>query len=189
MFQAAETRATRWPAILAAAVVLATGSACGHADQPEAPRVTEHGAPRVQDPMDPNVRGRPPCALLPDSRLTAAGLPANAERRVFSDAAADACQWDDLTIAWSRDTPSLDALYADRDEQVYFDETAVLGYPAVYANTIDRADGHCVLTVGVTDTAAFYAAARLAHPTKDEACTRAKRAATEVLRTLQKPVG
>ena|ERR1700754_609593 len=100
-----------------------------------------------------------------------------------------ACQWDGLTIAWSQNTPSLDALYADRDEQAYFDETEVLGYPAVYANTIDRADGHCVLTVGVTDTAAFYAAAQPAHPAEGEACRLAKRAATEVVRILREPVG
>lgn len=56
--------------------------------------------------------------LVPDDRLAAAGLPANAEHRVFADAAADACEWDDLTIAWPHSTPSLDALYADRDKQV-----------------------------------------------------------------------
>lgn len=177
--------------VLVAAVVLVTASAC---EQHTAPATTKHGAPRVRHPMDPNVHYRPPCTLLPDFRLTAAGQPAKAEHRILSDAAADACQWgypslasaDGLSIGWSHRTPSLDALYADRDRQEYFEETTVLGYPAVFANTIERQDGHCVLTVGVADTAAFYAAMELEHPTKNEACTIAKRAATEVIRTLQR---
>jgi hypothetical protein len=108
-----------------------------------------------------------------------------------------ACQWQftgggRLTIAWPEKTPGLQALYARRTEQLYFEETTVMGYPAVFANEgVDRTDrGHCVLNVGVHDNLVFYAAAQtvgeLGTKPPQDACTVATNAATAVVQELSR---
>jgi Protein of unknown function (DUF3558) len=92
-----------------------------------------------------------------------------------------------LAVGWAYDTPGLGALYARRAKQAYFQPTAILGYPAVFANKEDfRATGHCVLSVGVADTRAFFVETNThGEDAPPDPCETARRAATTVVRNLR----
>jgi hypothetical protein len=182
-----------WAVVPAAACTAPDGSPSTH---PPA-RSGAATAPHVRDPLSPRpgqLRDAP-CSVLPGGSADGLGMPAEASRAPLFGAPDYACQWQftggsRLTIAWPAKTPGLAALYARRAEQLYFEETTVLGYPAVFANEgVDRTDrGHCVLNVGVQDDLVFYAAAQTVgaldeKPTRD-ACTVARSAATAVVRGL-----
>jgi Protein of unknown function (DUF3558) len=178
----------------AIAGLLALGAACG---QPKRPSQSSTVAPRVSDP--PAAAGQVivhPCTALTDAQVTEVGLPPDIEHRTLIDAVSARCLWEftrpatgvaSLAVGWAYDTPGLAALYARRTEQAYFQPIAILGYPAVFANKEDwRADGHCVLHVGVSDTRAFFVAINThGEDAPPDPCETARRAATTVVRNLR----
>ncbi|MGC5624484.1 DUF3558 domain-containing protein [Streptomyces albidoflavus] len=150
------------------ACLVLTGASCAPA-QPSpggsgAPERT--GAPRVDKPLATEAKRAYPCASLTDAQAVAAGAQPGTEHRALHDGTGAACLWEPeasaegakVTVSWPSDTPDLDVLYGLRDEQAYFEETTLQGYPAVFANQNDRRDRHCVLYVGVSDDAVFSTA-------------------------------
>ncbi|WP_242539480.1 DUF3558 family protein [Streptomyces albidoflavus] len=90
-------------------------------------------------------------------------------------------------MSWPSDTPDLDVLYGLRDEQAYFEETTLQGYPAVFANQNDWRDRHCVLYVGVSDDAVFYTAVdTFGEEGAPGPCDAARKAAESVVDNLRR---
>ncbi|MFD4989673.1 DUF3558 domain-containing protein [Streptomyces sp. NPDC058374] len=183
-------------ACAALACLVLTGASCSPA-QPSsggsgAPERT--GPPRVNDPLATGAKRAYPCASLTDAQAVAAGSPPGTEHRALHDANGAACLWEPeasaegakITVSWPSDTPGLDALYGLRDEQAYFEETVVQGYPAVFANQNDWRDRHCVLHVGVSDDAVFYTAAdTFGEDGLPDPCDTARKAAESVVDNLR----
>lgn len=155
-------------ACAALACLVLTGASCSPAQpSPGGPGAPERtGAPRVDDPLATEAKRAYPCASLTDAQAVAAGAPPGTEHRTLHDAGGAACLWEPeasaegakITVSWPSDTPDLDVLYGRRDEQAYFEETVLQGYPAVFADQNDWRDRHCVLYVGVSDDAVFSTA-------------------------------
>ncbi|MFF8567603.1 DUF3558 domain-containing protein [Streptomyces albidoflavus] len=185
-------------AVACAALVclVLTGAACSPA-QPSpgssgAPERT--GAPRVDDPLATEAKRAYPCASLTDAQAVAAGAQPGTEHRALHDGTGAACLWEPETsaegariaVSWPTGTPDLDALYSLREEQAYFEETTLRGYPAVFANQSDGRDRHCVLYVGVSDDAVFYTAAETFGEDGPPApCDAARKAAESVVDNLR----
>ncbi|MER5222847.1 DUF3558 domain-containing protein [Streptomyces flaveus] len=182
---------------VAACLVLA-GSSCSKPEQSPQSAGARHstGAPRIDNPLATEGMMSYPCSALTDAQAIDAGMPSDVEHRELFDANGVACLWEYersatgvgmLTVAWPSDTPGLDALYARRSEQKYFEETTMRGYPAVFANEEDwRAEGHCVLYVGVSDASAFYTAVDTnGEDGLPRPCDAARRAASTVVENLR----
>ncbi|SFP84578.1 Protein of unknown function [Amycolatopsis arida] len=115
-------------------------------------------APKVADPLDPQPLVTDPCGLVTDGQLAELGLEKERERDTATGE--KECVWrqtaqPENTIAVSafRSNPNgLGDIYDQRNEQEYFDEVTIGGYPAVFASELDRRDdGRCALWIGVTD--------------------------------------
>jgi len=76
-------------------------------------------------------------------------------------------------------------MYGARERYVYFEETTVSGYPAVFRDTIERREsGRCVIAVGVSDSLYFHVSEQ-GELDAVGACERAKQVAAAVISTMQ----
>jgi hypothetical protein len=119
-------------------------------------------APRVREPLDPTRLLVNACDALSPAHVDALDLEPGKPR---TNEVGPTCSWD--YADGSRNTVSvapiepnkngLSDLYGARDEQAYFEETTIAGYPAIYSDiTDDRHRGRCTLFVGVTDQLAVF---------------------------------
>ncbi|XVS67969.1 DUF3558 domain-containing protein [Actinosynnema sp. CA-299493] len=119
-------------------------------------------APEVAEPLTPDPFLSDACRAISADTAAALNLatPGNGDRTPASSG----CVWRTVdrqfTVAVSRMTTltaGLSEIYAQwaKDPEVYryFEPLVVRGYPALYADKIDkRARGHCTLNIGVTDS-------------------------------------
>jgi hypothetical protein len=127
------------------------------------------------------------CSTLTPAQLTALGL-------VIKPAISDStgCRWSDGLgngpgIQWvTSNTNGLADLYVKKDTFAYWIPTTIAGYPAVYGDALadQRADGSCVLNVGVNDHLYFF----IGYSDQDrkaQACDLATQTAAYVIATIK----
>ncbi|HEY1573721.1 MAG TPA: DUF3558 domain-containing protein [Pseudonocardiaceae bacterium] len=152
---------------------------------------TPSAAPKVTHPLDASTVVAKPCASL--SRRDVIGLgftdPTSSADR---DANGTGCSWAGeaggaIAISWdTANTHGLADLYAKKSTYSYWIPTSIAGYPAVYGDGLGdlRADGNCIVNVGVSDQLAFFA---MYDDPADapSACSLAGKAAADVIATLK----
>lgn len=151
-------------------------------------------APKVAEPLKPDAFVSDACRALSADMAAALNLatPGIGDRTPTSSG----CIWRTkdrrFTIGVSyltTLTAGLSEIYAQReknpDAYLYFEPTIVLGYPALYADKIDdRARGHCLLNIGVTDS--LFAQIAVNHvPRSQNVCELAARAGEAVITTMK----
>ncbi|MGB3339800.1 MAG: DUF3558 domain-containing protein [Devosia sp.] len=155
-----------------------------------------YGAPRVESPLDASKVLTDPCAVLTPAQLT--GFRVNTPGRGDTESeiaktVGPLCTWTADTeipsvigVAWqSGNKNGLSDLYRMRDDQEYFVEATVEGYPAVFSSEIDNRDGgDCSITVGVSDALTFFAD-ETGMLDADGACARAEQVAAAAIATLK----
>jgi len=152
-------------------------------------------APEVTEPLTPDPFVSDACQAISADKAAALNLatPGNSDRTPASSG----CIWRttdrQFTIAVSYMITlksGLSEIYAQRakdpDAYRYFEPVAVLGYPALYADKIDeRARGHCLLNIGVTDS--LFAKVAVNHLSRSaNVCELAARAGEAVITTMKK---
>lgn len=157
-------------------------------------------APTVEHPLRPGRYTDEPCALLTSEQMQDFGFASSTKPDSRENAAGGmTCSWSDyahggvttISLGWLPDNEAgLGSTYAQRQEfeqNGYFEPTTVSGYPAVYASKDDdRADGVCVLDVGVNEHVELLTDANTAPDIRAKACSMAKSAAAAAIETLQK---
>lgn len=154
----------------------------------------DHGAPRVDHPLDGARYLTEPCAALSGEQLAGFGVVDPGET---SSAVADVsshCIWHavpevnstiDVGFIAVGDL-GLAKLYAERDRQEYFEETTVQEYPAVFHSILDRRpSGACNISVGISNTL-FFRTSEQGRTDAIQACARAKSVADAVITTLKR---
>lgn len=159
-----------------------------------APR--NHGAPNVEVPLDPSTFLDKPCSVLSRSQLADLGIVAPGRARTegaIAESIGPQCIWhappevnstiDVGFVIGNR--LGLSALYAAREQQVYFEETNVQDYPAVFHDIVDlRAMGACNISVGISNKLSFRTS-EFGELNASETCARAKSVANAVITTLK----
>ncbi|MFC4853597.1 DUF3558 domain-containing protein [Actinophytocola glycyrrhizae] len=157
---------------------------------------SEPEAPRVADPLDATRFLTDPCAVLTPAQLATFKVSRPGKPDTDSEIAKQVgplCSWradteipSSIGVTWQRGNKNgLGDLYRIRDRYDYFEPTTVDGYPAVFRDSSDaRADGDCLISVGVSDSLTFTAGES---GTLDAhgACDRAAQVAAAVLATLK----
>lgn len=155
-----------------------------------------YGAPQVENPLDASKVLTDPCAVLTAAQLTSFGVSTPGRGDTESEIAKTVgplCLWtadpevdSTIGVAWqSGNKNGLSDLYRMRDDQEYFVEATVEGYPAVFSSEIDNRDGgDCSITVGVSDALTFFAD-ETGMLDADGACARAEQVAAAAIATLK----
>jgi len=120
--------------------------------------------PKVPAPLSTQALLSDPCSALGDSDATGIGLAAPGRPFQGDQGAAKdlkGCQWVSAEfqglntagiVPLTPNKNGISDIYAQKNQEAYFEVTTLAGYPAVHAaKTDDRANGHCELWVGVTD--------------------------------------
>jgi hypothetical protein len=116
---------------------------------------------------------------------------ANAISKSGSSAVGSQCSWTgesggSVSIGWvTLNTNGLSDLYVKASTIAYWQPTVIAGYPAAYGDAISdgRAQGDCVLNVGVSDKLAFNI--QFNNPADAaRSCALVAQAATDVIRNL-----
>jgi hypothetical protein len=148
-------------------------------------------APKVGQPLDASALVAKPCSSLTASNLADVDL-TDALSGPDSDTNGSACSWageagGGINVSWETvNTHGLSDLYAKQSTFAYWQPTTVAGYPGVYADSVkdQRADGDCVLNVGVSDQLTFFV--EYDNPTEGtQACSLAGKAASDVIANLK----
>lgn len=157
---------------------------------------TEHGAPKVSDPLDASKYLTQPCSVLTTAQAQSFSQSNPGEPDVDSALArgvGPGCDWGGETLNeefrvgfLSGNKKGLDDTYRGKAQyDAYFEETSVDGYPAVFSAATDARDrGECSVTTGISDSMAFHITwqGRL----KGQAsCDRAKEVASAVIQTIK----
>ncbi|MFD8491958.1 DUF3558 domain-containing protein [Amycolatopsis sp. NPDC059657] len=149
-------------------------------------------APRVPSPLNTASLLSDACTGLSSSALSQLQLKAGYRR---TNNSGPTCAWD--SSATSSDTVSispittskggLSTIYDRKDKQEYFEPTTIGGYPAVFADPVDRrTDGRCSLHVGVTDDLEVLVFTQLSDgKAKTNPCPVAEDVATAMIDTLK----
>lgn len=160
----------------------------------EAPR--NDGAPNVEVPLDPSSFLDKPCSVLSRRQLADLGIVAPGRARTdgaIAEHVGPQCVWHAPPAVNSTidvgfvigNRRGLGALYAARDQQVYFEETKVQDYPAVFHDIVDLRDrGACNISVGISNTLSFRTS-EFGELNASETCARAKSVANAVITTLK----
>jgi hypothetical protein len=147
-------------------------------------------APEVSHPLDASGLLKAPCSALTASDVAGLGVVSPIIAAHNGAEGAD-CGWTGTSggtvgVTWETvNTNGLADLYAKESTMAYWQPTAVSGYPAVYGDALidQRQQGDCVLNVAVSDHLYFFV--DLNDPTAvAQSCSRAERAAADVVRTL-----
>lgn len=122
---------------------------------------TEHGAPKVTQPLDYARFEANPCGILAAPQLQTLGL-SGIVGEDTTGTAAKSCAWNDsrgvsgqtLFVAFPPGGGGLDHLYQIRDSFAFFEpQPPIQGYPVILnAPTNDREPGGCAMDIGITDT-------------------------------------
>jgi hypothetical protein len=183
-------------AVAAAVVMVGCSSGTGGqavptADVPTASSSTPPSAPKVTQPLNASALVAKPCSSLTLSNVAGVGL-TDAISNSDSDANGKACSWAGeaggaVAVSWdTANTHGLSDLYAKQSTYAYWQPTTVTGYPAVYGDGLgdQRANGDCVLNVGVSDQLAFFV--QYNNPANaTQACSLAGKAAADVIANLK----
>ncbi|MCC8244986.1 DUF3558 domain-containing protein [Saccharothrix luteola] len=122
---------------------------------------TEHGAPRVKNPVDFSATEVDPCSALTATQVQTLGL-AGTTGKDDSRASGKACMWSGFTgpsglivsLRFVAGSGGLDNLYNLRSSYKLFEpQSEIQGLPAALVAVLDnRARGECGLAVGLTDS-------------------------------------
>jgi hypothetical protein len=144
----------------------------------------------VTHPLDATKMVANPCSALSPTDLAGLHI-TNPINKANSNATASDCGWTGdsggtIGIGWvTANSGGLSDLYAKASTIVYWQPTTVDGYPAAFGDAISdgRAQGDCVLNVGVNDH--LYFGAQYDNPDNvSQACALAQQAATDVVKNL-----
>ncbi|WP_410660133.1 DUF3558 domain-containing protein [Amycolatopsis sp. lyj-112] len=119
-------------------------------------------APKVSNPLNTTAIDSDACAALSAAKLAELGYGEGEKRTTSRGPGCSLFAQDDrlnqVEVSSVTDaSDGLEAVYAKRADDAYFEETQVSGYPAVYAEAIDgRPNGKCGLFVGVSDQRVVY---------------------------------
>lgn len=152
-----------------------------------------YGAPDVPAPLEYSRFLTDPCAVLSDDQLADfavanPGMPSTTGSIVEN--VGPSCTWpngsDALGVGIVVGNPNgLADLYRTRDQEAYFEEVAVNGYPGVFHSGVDLRDrGNCNLAVGITNSVTILSLVQ-SRMDAQKACARAKDVAAAVLDTLK----
>lgn len=156
----------------------------------------QNGAPRVTDPLDADQFIADPCAALTVEQLSRFGITSPGEpdtEGAIATEAGPSCVWQTaqevpstLGVGYlTGNENGLADMYGARDRYVYFEETTVSGYPAVFRDTLDRRDiGTCTIAVGVSDSL-YFRVSEQGDLDAVGACERAEQVAAAVIETMQ----
>jgi hypothetical protein len=148
----------------------------------------DDNVPQVDSPLDASSFVAAPCTSLTDEQRTAFNV--GAGKPHGGGNLPPGCGWfgDDgaVGVGWlEQNENGLADTYLRRDEDAYFVETEVDGYPGVFTDLTDgRPSGRCGVVVAVSDTMTFYASVN-AGPVGDAACDKAKQVAAAILDTVR----
>jgi hypothetical protein len=125
---------------------------------------TPSTAPPITHPLDASGLVTKPCAALSPSDLAGLGV-TNPIDGADHDANGAGCTWTGDTggtvgVSWeTTNTHGLADLYVKKSTFAYWIPTTIAGYPGVYGDSLgdQRANGDCVVNVGVSDHLAFFA--------------------------------
>ncbi len=145
---------------LATSLVLLTacGGKSGTAEPPATTGSTVDPSLKVATPLRTQALVGDPCTAIGDSDSTAIGLAMPGKR--MQQSSLSGCQWLSSQfvqnsvgiIPVTLNKHGLSDIYAQKDQQAYFEPFSLDGYPAAYASkSDDRGHGTCNLYVGVTD--------------------------------------
>lgn len=134
-----------------------------------------------------------PCAVLDNEQLagfsvTKPGIPST--KGAIAENVGPSCTWpngsDAFTVGIVIGNPNgLADRYRVRDQDAYFEEVTVNGYPGVFHNGVDLRDrGNCSLAVGITNSVTILSHEQ-GRMDAQRACARAKDVAAAVLDTLK----
>lgn len=168
----------------------------GSSDAPSSSSVSSggaSGAPSVPSPLPTTQISSNPCTALSADQVSQIGLAGAGTMR--QGAVGPSCKWRSATSTLNSIslTPAttvnngLNAIYANKAKNQYFQPTTVNGYPAVYADTLDsRTQGDCSLWVGVTDQLSVAIMTSIGDgPNKSNPCPIAEKVATAMIQHLQ----
>jgi hypothetical protein len=174
---------------LAGCAASTTGTAspapAGHSPRPAVQ------APKVAQPLDPTAMVTAPCTSLTTANVLSLGLDNPQSKANRSDGESD-CAWagesgGNMGVTWNTDSRhGLTDQYREQTTFAYWIPTTIDGYPAVYGDSLGdhRADGDCVLNVGVSDRLTFFV--EYDNPLRpSQGCVGAKTAATDVIVNLK----
>ena len=193
---------------LSATMVLATGCSSGTPGQGQPPptdqtatrSATSGGptssddaskAPVVTKPLNATHFVGNPCSALTSTDLAGLNVANPVNGGTHQNAGGVQCTWTgesggSVSIGWeTADTNGLSDLYAKSTSIAYWQPTTVDGYPAAYGDVISdgRAQGQCVINVGVTDQ--LYFDAQFSNPSNaGQSCALARQAASDVIKNL-----
>ena len=152
-------------------------------------------APKVTHPLNAEKFVANPCSVLTQPQLTHFAVTGQGEQK--TDSNGPRCQWTSGSAGSSTGitafftpaiTNGLDNAYqlhkAGTYKDGYFDPLEVAGYPAVLNGLVDdRKEGHCTVTVGLSDQSIFSVAIQGQSGT--DGCKAATNVAKAALQTIQ----
>ena len=149
-------------------------------------------APRVPSPLKTDSILADACATISSSGQTDLGLGEGRPRTgsggpscTYQEAADPSNQIDVTTVTANKN--GLSDVYDTKDNDEYFGESQIGGYPAVFAAVKDyRHDGQCGLWVGVTDELAVQIMIQYGHgPGVQDPCSVATKYGEAMISTLK----
>lgn len=156
---------------------------------------TADEVPEISDPIDAEQFVADPCATLSRSQVDAFGLRWPGDPMTEGAIATNVgpgCIWHAPVETYSSaitllvgNKNGLADTYRSRQYDVYFIETTIAGYPAVFHDIIDLRDrGNCPLVVGIADDLAFLSLEQ-GDLVGEAACDRAAQVAAAAIATMK----
>lgn len=193
--------------VLPAALLAAALAMAGCADSATTPSATastpgdttQHGAPRVESPLEYAKAAGKPCSLLTAPQLKTLGMP-GVEGKQGTGSAGPVCGWNDtsgtsgqnVSFTFTTGDGGLDRVYELKNTYQLFELQAPLqDYPTLLnAPTDDRKKGACSLVVGITDSQILTTSVQMRTGTKPaprafEPCAVAREAADLALTSIR----
>jgi hypothetical protein len=164
------------------------GTSTSESSSSTPPTSTPDDVPQVAIPLDATAFVAEACTSLTDAQQ--ATFKVGAGKPHGGGDLPPGCGWfgdeGSISVAWlSQNENGLADTYLRRDEDAYFIETTVDGYPGVFTDFTDgRSSGRCGVVVAVSDTMTFYASVNNG-PVGDAGCEKAKQVAAAVLTTVE----
>jgi uncharacterized protein DUF3558 len=148
-------------------------------------------APTVAHPLDPTKLINEPCSALTSADLAELNIVNPINGGTHHNAGGVQCTWSGdsgggISIGWETViTDGLSDLYTKASTIAYWQPTTVAGYPAAWGDAISdgRAQGDCIISVGVNDH--LYFDAQYTDPLNaSQSCAFAQQGAADVIRNL-----
>jgi len=190
------TARTTWLGAVAVAAAVLTGCSGGEeADSAAAPSSgpTVDPALRVPAPLPTDSLVADPCSALSPAQVEEVGLASPGEE-VAGDAGTD-CRWRSSGYDTNKiyigplqgQDAGISGIYANREQDKYFEPVTIEGYPAVFAADADlRSSGTCALWVGVTDQLVVSVISSIVQgPNVSDPCPAVERVATAMVQHLK----